>query len=125
MKNARSTLVAAIALLTSCTTTTTEAIIGGPSLPGLPDATFRIVGRVSGEGSATTISPAFLSIFGAPTSEEIATETAVGNAIFDRDDVDLVTAPKSKVTTISFLGLWSHSKVHIKGQGLKVEQPRN
>ncbi len=123
MKLRNCSLFLLLSLLGACTTTITEAsMVSGPDdFPGLPEANFRLVGRVKGEGSASTLSPAILWIFGQPTSEQIAHETAVGNAIFDRDDVDFVLAAKSRITSTKFLGLYSSSKVEIKGEGAKLE----
>jgi hypothetical protein len=125
MKTRNLSALTLLSLFGACTTTTTEAMVGGPSeFPGMPEANYRLVGRVNGEGTASTLSPGFLWMFGSPSSEELARETAVGNAIFDRDDVDIVLAAKSRVTTTRFLGFFSHSKVQIKGEGAKLEQRR-
>ncbi len=126
----RLSLVAGLVFLGACTSTSTDAILGGPKFMGLPDANYSIVGPVSGEATATTISPGIrsffsLGLFKVPTSEDLAKEAAVGSAIFERDDVDLLIAPKSKVTTLDILGIYSCSTAHVKGQGVKLAQPRN
>ncbi len=95
-----------------------------------PDAAspfqYRIVGPVTGTGSTTAISPFLPSLPGVgggmEGAVERATDYAVGGAIYDRDDIDVVLNPKRRVVTTDYF-VFGLAKVELKGLGAAVERP--
>jgi len=111
-----------LAILGACQSSSTRALIGNPQLPEMPEVNYKLVGPVQGEGSAITICPGVQGFFGAKSTVQKAEEDAVGAAIFDRNDVDLVVAPKTKVQSMNVLNIFETAKVTVKGQGVKLEK---
>lgn len=111
------------AVLCSCTSTSTRAVMEGPATLPLPEVQYTMIGPVRGTGKAFVISPGFSKLFKSPSAQHMAEENAVGQAIFNRDDVDMVTAVKVKATNTDFLGLFETSEVELKAQGVKLVTP--
>ena len=107
------------ALATGCASTSTNAIMGGAP-PATTEANWTLVGPVNGKGSAMTVSPGIGRMFGAMSTIEKAKEDAVGAAIFNNDQVDMLVAPKTKISYMSFLGLFDTASAEVKGQGVKL-----
>lgn len=120
----RFSVLIAACFFCSCTSTSTRAVMGGPTPPELPEARYELVGQVKGTGTGMVISPGFARIFNAPGAIQLAEEDAVGKAIFDRDDVDMVTAVKMKYTYTDFIGLFETAQCELKAQGIRLESPR-
>ncbi len=116
--------LALFVLSAACASTTTTAVMGGPGIPNMPDVQYRIVGPVEGRGSIMQISPRFLHLFGAPTAKDAAIENAIGSAIYSKDDIDVMIAPKSRVKVTDFLGLYSMAEAEVKGQGCQLIGPK-
>ena len=111
-------------LSAACVSTSTNAVMGGPAIPSMPDVQYRIVGPVEGRGSIMQISPGFLHLLGAPSAKDAAIENAIGSAIYSKADIDVMIAPKSRVKVTDFLGLFSMAEAEVKGQGCQLIGPK-
>lgn len=117
------TMAAAAAVLCSCTATSARAVMDGPGTLPLPAAQYTMVGPVTGSGKAMQVSPGIARLFGSKGAQHAAEENAVGEAIFNRDNVDMVTAVKVKATNLNVIGLFETSDVELKAQGVKLVTP--
>lgn len=89
----------------------------------MPDVDFKIVSPVEGSGSSWTLCPAVADLVRATDVVQRAEEDAIGSAIYDRNDIDMIIAPKTKIAYINVLGLFARASVTVKGQGVKLEGP--
>ncbi|MBM4015315.1 MAG: hypothetical protein FJ293_10185 [Planctomycetes bacterium] len=97
---------------------------------GGPDAAspfqYHIVGPVTGTGSTTAISPFLPSLPGIAGGMDAAigraTDYAVGGAIYNRDDIDVVLNPKRRIVTNDYF-VFGLAKVEVKGLGAAIERP--
>jgi len=105
--------------LVGCGTTRTSAVLGGETPETVP-AQWDLVGPVEGRGSAFALSPGIQKLFGAMDTVDIAKEDAIGQAIYDNSNVDMIVAPKSRVYYMSFLGIFDTASAAVKGQGIKL-----
>jgi hypothetical protein len=88
--------------------------------PGYPQVTYRVVKNVNSKGSASAKSPIIL---GMDSAIERANEDAVGKAIFEDNGIDAVIAPKTRVTTTSFI-FFGFADVELKGRGVEIIGPK-
>ena len=121
MKNITlATLICGVTLLASCRSTSHSGQIGDVGAPGLSAAQYRIAGNVQGEGSSFGLSPGILGVLLAgPSTIARAKDDAVGEAIYNNDDIDMVIAPKTKVDYVN-LFIFDLATVTIKGKGVEV-----
>jgi len=108
----------------ACVTTSTEAVMGGPQLPGMPDVQYRIIGPIDGRGHIVQVSPGIVQLMGGPSAKHAAVENAVGAAIFNRENVDVMIAPKSRIKLTSYLGIVDVAEAEVKGQGCQITGPK-
>ena len=114
--------VALLVALSGCISTTQQAQMEGIAT-GNTDLRYptQLKGRMTGSGSAFMLSPGFAALSGGDTSAQKAYQSAVGNALWDKDDVDALIGTKSKIETTSFLGIFEVSRAQIKGIGVGVQ----
>jgi len=92
----------------------------GPLQTAPPESSpmkYRIISTVEATGSSSVISPSLFM----PALIHEASEKAVGQAIYERDDIDIVLNPKKKISVTSYF-LWATAEVTIKGRGAAFEQ---
>ncbi len=116
----RFALVGLLAIPAGCTTTSLSAQLSDVDAPQLPAASYKVVGRVEGTGKAFRILPFIPRLFGGGSVAESAKLEAFGEAIYDRDEVDMIIAPKTKETEVGFLGLFKQVTVTVKGKGVQI-----
>ncbi len=88
----------------------------GPIMTAPPVAAplaYTIVAPVESTGTASRFCP---SVWGLGLIIQDAAEQAVGKAIYERDDIDIVLNPKKKISVTSYL-VWATATVTIKGRG--------
>lgn len=109
--------LAALAM-TGCVYTHRTAQISAVGVEG--SVKYRVVGRVEGQGKASyspllvPLSPTLLYI-----ARHQAEQDALGQAIYDRDDVDAVVAPKTEHSDSNFL-LIGFYRVKLRGVGVQI-----
>jgi hypothetical protein len=116
----RLALVSLLAITAGCTTTTLSAQLSDVDAPQVNAASYKVVGQVEGSGEAFRFLPFIARLFGAGSVAESAKLEAFGEAIYDRDDVDMIIAPKTKETGVGFLGLFKKVTVTVKGKGVQI-----
>lgn len=123
-------MIALIAALSaSCASTNYEAQEESISFEESRPVNYTLTERVSGEGSAFAWSPALnianlIPIPGATRSIGVggrARNQAIGNAVWDNNNVDVVLTPKAKITTWNFF-LFERATAEIQGQGALVQR---
>lgn len=121
MKNITlATFICGVTLLASCRSTSHSGQIGDIGTPELSPSQYHIVGNVQGKGSSFGLSPGLVGVlFAGQSTIARAKDTAVGEAIYDNDAIDMVIAPKSKVDYFNFF-IFDLATVRIKGKGVEV-----
>jgi len=119
--------IAAVAIVSvtasGCTYHTRSAQVEDVGAPALTAPTYKIVGNVTATGSASAISPSVTAALSGVTVQEQAKINAVGAAIYDNDEVDMIIAPKIDVEGMD-LGVFAQAKVTIKGKGVALTGPK-
>ena len=118
MKCYMSLAIVSLALV-GCGSTRTSAVLGGETPETVP-AQWDLVGPIEGKGSAFAVSPGIQKLFGAMDTVDIAREDAIGEAIYDNKNVDMIVAPKSRVSYMNFIGIFDTATATVKGQGIKL-----
>lgn len=108
---------------TGCTITARQGQIESVGAPGLTPPTYKIVGNVSASAKAFTLSPVIANHLNQSALDRAKID-AVGQAIYNNDEIDLVIAPKTEATVTSFLGLFEMASVTIKGKGVALTGPK-
>lgn len=116
----RIALVSLLALPVGCKTTSLTAQLADIGAPDLAAASYTVVGQVEGRGEAAQLFPFLARIFGASTVSETAAFEAVGEAIYDRDDIDMIIAPKTKKTRFRFPFIFEKATVTVRGKGVQI-----
>lgn len=101
---------------TGCVSTYRTAQISDAGVGG--SVKYKVIGKVEGNGQVSVISPAFSPYFVMQGLEE-ADQKAIGEAIYERDDVDAVIAPKRERSFSNFL-LIGFAKVKLRGVGVQI-----
>lgn len=124
------TIIALIAALSaSCASTSYEAQEESISFQESRPVNYTLTERVSGEGSAFAWSPALniaalLPLPGASKSLGVggkARNQAIGNAVWDNNNVDVVLTPKAKIQVWNFF-IFERATAEIQGQGALVQR---
>lgn len=105
-------------MFAGCTSTETRVDNRSLERPELSAASYKVVGPVSGTGESWGISPGIFN-FVHPLARE-AEQNAMGDAIFDKSNVDMIVAPKIRITHRSWFGLYVTVKAEVKGQGVQL-----
>lgn len=111
-------LFVGVAFTAGCATTSRTGPIETASVPGAP-VTYKMVGKVESVGTASVFCPILPG--GMDTAVRQASEIAVGNAIYERDDIDAVLNPKRKVVATNFI-VFGTAEVTLKGQGAAIQK---
>ena len=109
-----------LVLPVGCKTSALTAQLADVDAPDLAAASYTVVGQVEGRGEAAQLFPFLARIFGADTVAETAALEAFGEAIYDRDDIDMIIAPKTKETGLRFPFFFEKVTVTVKGKGVKI-----
>ncbi|MCX8038990.1 MAG: hypothetical protein N3B15_00215 [Planctomycetota bacterium] len=107
--------LAALAM-TGCVYTHRSAQISAVGVDG--SVKYRVVGKVEGQGKAS-FSPILLPFLTLEMARYRAEQDALGQAIYDRDDVDAVVAPKTEHSDSNFL-LIGFYRVKLRGVGVQI-----
>jgi hypothetical protein len=123
----RSVSLAAIAVATvtasGCTFHSRQAQIEDVGAPGLTAPQYKIVGNVSATASDSVISPSVAQALTGQTVIDSARIKAVGAAIYDNDEIDMIIAPKVDAKGMD-IGIFAQAEVTIKGKGVALIGPK-
>ncbi len=115
----------AVASMTAggCTFHSRQAQVEDVGAPSLTAPTYRIVGNVTATASASAISPSVATALTGQTVIDAARIKAVGAAIYDNDEIDMIIAPKVDAKGMD-LGIFAQAEVTIKGKGIALTGPK-
>ena len=124
----RSLTIAAIAGISlaasGCTYESRRAQVEDVGAPALAAPTYKIVGNVTATASQSAISPSVGALISGTTVVEAARIKAVGAAIYDNDEIDMIIAPKIDIKGMDIMGLYAEATVTIKGKGVALTGPK-
>ena len=116
--------IAGISLAASgCTFHSRQAQIEDVGAPGLTAPQYKIVGNVTATASASAISPSVATALTGRTVIDDAKIKAVGAAIYDNDEIDMLIAPKVDAQGMN-IGIFANATVTIKGKGVALIGPK-
>ncbi len=110
-------------LASGCTFHSRQAQIEDVGAPGLTAPTYKIVGNVTATASESALSPSIGTALTGQTVVDRARIKAVGAAIYDNDEIDMIIAPKVDAKGMD-LGIFAQAEVTIKGKGVQLTGPK-
>jgi hypothetical protein len=116
-------LAASTMVACGCSFHSRQAQIEDVGAPGLTAPTYKIVGNVTATASDSALSPSVATALTGQTVVDRARIKAVGAAIYDNDEVDMIIAPKVDAKGMD-LGIFAQAEVTIKGKGVQLTGPK-